>query len=216
MWAFWSAAGLAAAGGVAPLVLGGTSSRVSGVIIPFGLAAVALGACALFHSAGKATTSLLYFASGLGVVYGILSLLAVPLSLTVIGTCAPGADVCGPGLQRPMSEAENTGLGFAVGMGIVALTVGFFGLATLYRQRSRPRFETTSSTPPPLRRIPPVASPETRQPEQAPAERVPVAAKAEPRPDLFSHEEEPELPAHDAEEMPELPAHETSPPANRA
>ena len=72
IWAFWLAAALAAVGGVLPVAVGGTSSRIANVIIPFGIAAVALGLCAILHSAGRAITSALYFVAGLALVFGIL------------------------------------------------------------------------------------------------------------------------------------------------
>src|SRR2546425_4755543 len=77
MWAFWIAAGLALTGGLAPLLLG-TGGRVSGVIIPFAVAAAAMAVNALMYRQGKPLAAVLYFIAGLAIVYGLLSALAVP------------------------------------------------------------------------------------------------------------------------------------------
>jgi hypothetical protein len=204
VWAFWIACGLAALGGVAPLVLAGTSSRISAVVIPFAVAAVALAACALLSNQGKPPATLLYFVASLAIVYGVLALLTVPLRLAVLGTCPPPPASCGLGLDQPLTSGESTGLGFAIGMGIIAILTGFFGLVTLYRQA----IPTPSPTPPPTRRIEPVgvrtatapaaaavASPPAT-PEQAGAEQPQVAARpSEPEPELPTHEPNLELAA---------------------
>ncbi|TMF50860.1 MAG: hypothetical protein E6H95_03195 [Chloroflexi bacterium] len=211
IWAFWLAAALAAIGGVLPVALGGTSSRIATVIIPFGIAAVALGLCAIFHSAGRAITSALYFVAGLALVFGILSMFALPLQQAVLGTCPAPPQPCSGGLQRPLTVAENTGMGFGAGFAIASIFVGFFGLFVLYRRRSLP-------TPaPPVRKIPPVATPASPpSPPSPPASPVPPAA---PSPQSSAPEngatpelDEPELPAHEEEERPELPPHESAPP----
>jgi hypothetical protein len=225
VWAFWVASGLIAVGGVVPLLLGGASGRVSWVIVPYWIAAIALGACALLHHRGRATPTLLYSIAGLAVVYGMLAMLAVPLRLAVIGTCPPGPVRCPAGLLPPLTEGENTGLGFAIGMGIVGIMVGFFGLVVVFRRLSRanPKSAAAAFTPP-VRRIPPVrtsqaspaeaadAQPEaaTRAEEATKAEEPPATdagAESAPEPvaELPAPEEEPELPAHVEEEAPELP-----------
>jgi len=193
IWAFWLAAALAAIGGVLPVVIGGTSSRVAGVIIPFGIAAVALALCAVLHSAGRAVTSGLYFVAGLALVFGILSMFAVPLQQAVIGTCPAPPQPCTGGLQQPLTVGENTGIGFGAGFAIAAIFVGFFGLVVLYRRVVlRPPAPPERKIPP----VPPAASPRPVTPENG----------ATPPPD------EPELPAHVEEERPELPPHESTPP----
>jgi hypothetical protein len=197
IWAFWLAAALAAIGGVLPVVIGGTSSRIAGVIIPFGVAAVALGACAVLHSAGRAITSALYFVAGLALVFGILSMFALPLQQAVLGTCPPPPQPCANSLQQPMTIAENTGMGFGAAFAIASIFVGFFGLFVLYRRRVLP------PPAPPVRRIPPVA--ERTAPPASSLTAAPVNG-AKPAPD------EPELPAHEEEERPELPPHESTPP----
>jgi hypothetical protein len=97
-----------------------------------------------------------------------------------------------------MTSAESTALGLAVGLGIVAILTGFFGLVTLYRRESAAHIPSTS---PPVRRIAPVG-----EKRQAPAEAVatepaapagpapstepsasptPVASEAEPAPEAM-------------------------------
>lgn len=193
IWAFWLAAALAAIGGVIPFAIGGTSSRVAGVIVPFGVAAIAMGACALFHSAGRAVTSALYFVAGLALVFGILSMFSIPLEQAVLGTCPAPPQPCPTGLQRPVTLAENTGMGFGAGFAIASLFVGFFGLIVLYRRSVLP------PAAPPVRKIAPIAP-------APPAQSSKPENGAKPAPD------EPELPAHVEEELPELPPHESTPP----
>lgn len=224
VWAFWIACGLAAVAALAPLLLSGGSSRISGGLLPFALAAVGFALCAVLHHQGKPITTLLYFLASLGVVYGILSMLALPLRLAVLGTC-PGPGPCPLGLERPMTTAEESALGFSIGMGIVAILTGFFGLRNLYhRLRMRKQADTPSTTPP-TRRIPPVASrsetqatpPPTPTPaaKESEADVAGAEARAEPQPHaepvaVAVAEPEPEPQAAEAEPEPqaELPAHE--------
>jgi hypothetical protein len=160
MWAFWIACGLAAVGGVAPFLLGGGANRISGVVFPFGLAAIALGACAFFYQQGKPVATALYFVASLAIVYGILYMVAVPLRLAVVGTCPPDPASCLLGYERPLTGGESTSLGFSAGMGIVAVLTGFFGLTVLYHHHP----VVPPVTPPPSR-IAPVAKNST--PEDA-------------------------------------------------
>lgn len=158
MWAFWIACGLAAVGGVAPFLLGGGANRISGVVLPFAVAAVALGACALFYQQGKPVATGLYFVASLAIVYGILYMVAVPLRLAVVGTCPPDPASCLLGYERPLTGGESTSLGFAAGMGIVAVLTGFFGLTMLYHHHPVVPPDT-----PPARRIAPVAKNSTTE-----------------------------------------------------
>ncbi len=214
VWAFWLACVLAVLAGIAPFVFGGGSSRLGGAVFPFALAAIALGACALLYTQGRPIATTLYFLASLAIVYGILAMLAVPLRLAVLGTCAPEPAPCGAGLERPLMGAESTALGFAIGIGIVAILTGFFGLVTLYRRHAAPPPPPT----PPTRRIAPVgdkAAPAAAV-GPAPSQPSPPPPAAEPEP---IPEPEPELPAHapDLElaapaEMLELPAVGTADP----
>ncbi len=222
LWAFWIACGLAAVAGSAPLLFAGPSSRVAGAIIPFAVAAVALGGCALLHQQGRPIATGLYFIAGLAIVYAILALIAVPLRLAVIGTCPPEPARCGIGFEQPLTSGESTGIGFAIGMGIVSVLTGFFGLVTLYR-RSAPSRRVEPSSSPPVRRIAPVGSSAAAGTQERPVEPAAPAAPTapptsaletpapEPAPqlELAAPVEELELPAH--EEAPELP-----PPAEAA
>ena len=197
IWSLWLAAGIVFLGGALPILFGGTSSRITGVYVPFTIAALALVACALLHNQSRTVVAIVYFVAGLAIVYGLLSMFSLPMRLAAMGSCPVAPYPCTTGLPRALSDGENTGLGVATAFGIGALLLGFFGLATLYR---RPVIATAA---PPVRRIPPMPPSKPAEPAPKPAE--PVAAKAEPEP-------EPELPAHDEEELPELPPHESTTP----
>ena len=197
LWSFWLACGLAIAAGVAPFAFGGGSSRLSGAVFPFALAAILLGACALLYNQGKPLTALLYFVASVTIVYGILSILALPLRLAVIGTCPPAPAACGPGLERPLTAGESTALGFAIGIGIVAILTGFFGLVTLYRRKAAAPPPTT----PPVRQIAPVgARKPVESPSPTPIAEPAIAAEVAPAP------ESPAKPESEPETEPELPA----------
>jgi len=236
IWAFWLACGLAAAAGAAPIVLAGTSGRESGVIVPLLVAAAAYAGCALVQNQGKVPASGLYFLAGLATLYGILSMLAVPLRLAVVGTCPPAPALCAAGLERPLTAAENAGIGFAAAFGIVAVFLGFFGLVVLYRRLSTgmpatprarrllplsPARAPEPAPSPPVRRIPPVVHSRTSESEaetaMSPAAPTtePELASPEAAPELSAPEPQPELPAP-APEL-ELPAHvDASQPAEAA
>ena len=198
LWAFWIACGLTVVGGIAPFVFGGGSNRISGVVFPFALAAIALGACAVLYRQGRPVTTALYFVASLAIVYGILALVAVPLRLAVIGTCPPEPARCALGLERPLTAAEDAALAFAIGMGIVAILTGFFALVMLYRRQS-----VIPPPTPPARRIVPVAT-------SAPAETAPSASKpeiaSEPERVVAEPEQEPALELPAPPETLELPA----------
>ncbi|HEY2942060.1 MAG TPA: hypothetical protein VGN09_06475 [Vicinamibacteria bacterium] len=216
IWSFWAAAALAAAGGAIPFLIGGSSSRIANVFIPFAIAALAFAACALVHEQGRAMTSGLYLLAGLAIVYGVLTMFALPLMLAVLGTCPPPPTPCTGGLERSLTVGENTGIGFAAAFGLAALFVGFFGLVVVYRR--------TAARPaaPPVRSIPPVDSTRPAAPvvEPAPAAEngADPAATAEPsasaEPPVAEEEPAPELPAHEEEERPELPPHVSKPPSS--
>jgi hypothetical protein len=155
----------------------------------------------------------LYFVAGLANLYGILALVSVPLRVAVIGACSPAPALCAAGLERPLTSAENAGIGFAAGLSIVAVLMGFFGLTTLYRRLNagvppKPRgsrilpFSSTKTTDPPpappVRRIPPVVHPPA--PEQDPA----TAAAEPPAPTPEALTEHPE--EHATEDPAELAA----------
>ena len=193
IWAFWLACGLAAAAGVAPILLAGISGRESGVIVPMLVAAAAYAGCALVQGQGKVPATGLYFLAGLATLYGVLSMLAVPLRLAVIGTCPPAPALCAAGLERPLTASENAGIGFAAAFGIIAVFLGFFGLVTLYRRlkagepagpkarRILPFAPARSPEPaqtPPVRRIPPVVHSRTAEPEAATATAPAASAPA--------------------------------------
>jgi hypothetical protein len=168
VWAFWIAGGLAAVAGAAPIVLTGVSGRISGATIPFWIAAIALGACARYHRQGRGLSVGLYFVAGLAIVYGTLLMISLPLRLTLVGTCPPAA-ACLAGLERPLTEGEQTAIWFAAGIGIVAIFVGYFGVFTMFRRPA-----SMAAGPPPVRTIPPVES--APQQESKPAGPEPPTA----------------------------------------
>lgn len=196
-WTLWAAVGLVVVGGLAPFVFGGTSSRIGGVIFPFAVAAAVLAACALLPNLSRSASAILYFVAGLAIVYGLLSMFSLPVRLAVLGTCPAPPAPCTTGLPEPLTDGENTGMGVAAALGILALLLGFYGLVTIYR---RPVLGPAS---PPVRTIPPVAPAPSPSPAAPPPRPEPVAVATEDK-------EEPELPAHEEEVLPELPPHESS------
>jgi hypothetical protein len=170
--------------------------------VPFLIGAAALGACALVHDRGRTATGVLYFVAGLALVYGMLTMFAVPLELAVLGSCAAPPAPCPTGVPRPLTVAENTGIGFAAGFSFAALFVGFFGLMIVFRRHA------LAPLTPPVRSIPPVPSTREAAPVAVAASKPAPSNGAEPAAD----EPELELPAHEEEELPELPPHESSPP----
>jgi hypothetical protein len=161
-WALWIACGLAAAGGILPVLLAGTSGRISSVIVPFWLGALAFAVAGLFHHLGKTFVTVLYLGGGLAIVFGMLGMFAVLVQMSVLTTCPPGPTSCGLGYTRPLTSAETSGIGYAMGMGTVALVLGFAGLRSVYRRRSP---QPTAFTAP-VRRIPDTTpAPETVRPE---------------------------------------------------
>ena len=209
LWAFWAATVLAVAGAIAPFLLGGGSTRIAGSLIPFGVAALAFGACSLVYHRGRVLATTLYFVASLAIVYGILSALALPMRIAVLGTCPSDSGPCPLGLERPVTSAESTAIGFLIGIGLVAILTAFFGLRTLYH---RHRKQVIPPAAPPLRSIAPVATRTQPETTAAPAPvdaQTRVEPKSEPTPELPAPVAELELPAH--EPGPELPASEPQP-----
>jgi len=171
VWSFWIACGLAVTGAILPLVLGaGGANRIAGAAIPFGVAAMALAAAALLYMQGRPLATALYFVAGMALVYGMLTMIAVPLRLAVIGTCDPAPAICLPGFERPMTGGEDTGLAIGVAMGTLAILVGFFGLLMLFRVKPQ------AATPPPTRIEKAWTPPPVEPTAPALAEPEPVAA----------------------------------------
>jgi hypothetical protein len=187
---------------IAPYVMGGGSSRLIASVIPFGVAAIAFATCSLYYDRGRPLATALYFVASLAVVYGILSALAVPLRIAMLGACPADSGPCLPGLEKPITSEESTALGFVIGIGIVAILTGFFGLRTLYHRYRR--HEAIPPATPPVRRIAPVAT-------KTSAETAPVASPAPaPKPSEDSSAAVTEAPA-EPEQQAELPAHELDP-----
>jgi len=219
MWAFWIAAALAAIGALAPLAFTvGAHSRIGGVAIPFGVAAVALAVNAVIYHQGRTVAVALYFVAGLAIVYGILAMLAVPLRLAVVGTCPPAPAHCPIGFEAQLTSGENSGLGTATFCGILAIFVGFYGLVMLYRRSRTARTGPEPKAWPAQSPVQPAPAVEAAAAPVAVAEAAPSAvaeaapsAVAEPAPAAVM---EPE-PAAPAEPEPAAIAEPTtvSPPA---
>jgi hypothetical protein len=195
-WSLWAAAGLAILGGVLPFVFGGTSSRVTTVVVPYVIGAIALGATPLAYRQGRTFAAIVYFIAGLAIMFGLLTIFSLPVRLAVLGTCPALPAPCPAGFERPLSDAENTGMGVATALGLLAVFLGFFGLVTLYR-----RPVAGPVMPPAVRQIPPM--PAAVAPPAPPPPTQPEAEAEAP-------EEPEELPPHEEEEVPELPPHESS------
>jgi hypothetical protein len=211
--AFWIAAALAVVGGVAPqLVAIGQTNRVGAVLFPFGAAAVAMAALALFYRHGRSISALVYFLGGLAIAYGLLLVLSVPMRLAVEGSCPPAPQRCTSGLELQLSATEGTALTVAVAFGIMALLVGFIGLSVLYRQRAPATPPAVWPARPPVLTPPPAEVKADAQPAPTPA----PALESEPEPALVS-EPEPALESEPEPEPTTIPepalASEPEPPA---
>jgi hypothetical protein len=133
--AFWAAAGLAAIGGIGPLIAAaGHTNRLASIVVPFLAAAGANGVLAVLYRRGRSFAALVYFIGGLAIAYGLLLVLAIPLRIAVEGSCPPAPQRCTAGQELQLSSVETLGLSIAVGFGALALLTGFFGLLTLYRR----------------------------------------------------------------------------------
>src|SRR6266700_1685199 len=134
--AFWAAAGMAAVGGIGPLIAAaGHTNRLAGIVVPFLAAAGANAALALLYRRGRSFTALVYFIGGLAIAYGLLLVLAIPLRIAVEGSCPPAPQRCAAGQELQFSSLELLGLSIAVAFGAAALLTGFFGLLALYRHK---------------------------------------------------------------------------------
>jgi hypothetical protein len=175
MWAFWIAAAVAVIGGLAPILFSlGAQTRLAGVIIPFGVAALALVLNGSLHTRGRPLAVLLYFIAGMAIVYGILEMVSLPIRLAVVGTCPSAPDACPAGFEQPMTGGEDTGLEVAAFCGVVAILIGFAGLLFLYR-----RHRTVARTQPTLWTAQPPTK-EVEAPPAAPAEPAVSFSPAEP------------------------------------
>ncbi|HEX9576600.1 MAG TPA: hypothetical protein VF993_02530, partial [Myxococcales bacterium] len=181
--AFWAAAGLAAIGGIGPLIAAaGHTNRLAGIVVPFLGAAGANGVLAVLYRRGRSFAALVYFIGGLAIAYGLLLVLAIPLRIAVEGSCPPAPQRCSAGQELQLSSVETLGLSIAVGFGALALLTGFFGLLALYR-RGRAATQGPSVWPkqePAGWKKPAAAEdkPEEAKAEEAKAEEPPAEAPA--------------------------------------
>jgi len=195
--AFWAAAGLAAIGGIGPLIASaGHTNRLAAIVVPFLGAAGANGVLAVLYRRGRSFAALVYFIGGLAIAYGLLLVLAIPLRIAVEGSCPPAPQRCTAGQELQLSSVETLGLSIAVGFGALALLTGFFGLLALYR-RGRAATQGPSVWPkqePAGWKKPAVAEekpeeakaeeskPKEAEPEEAKPEEPPEEEAAEPPP----------------------------------
>jgi hypothetical protein len=218
--AFWVAAGLAAIGGIGPLIAAaGHTNRLAGIAVPLLGAAGANVALALLYRRGRSFTAFVYFLGGLAIAYGLLLVLAIPLRIAVEGSCPPAPQRCAAGLELQLTSAETLGLSIAVAFGAAALLIGFFGLLAIYRHKPGatqgpsvwPAQEPAGwKKPPPEEAKPEEPTPEEPTPEgPKPEEAKPEEAKLEePTPEEPTPEEpKPEEPKPE-EPKPEEPTPE--------
>jgi hypothetical protein len=204
-WSFWVACGLSVTAALAPVVItAGGVNRLSNLILPLVIAAVAMGVLAMEHPRGRTFAGAIYFVAGLVIVYGILSGVSLPLRLAVQGTCPAGPAACPAGLQPQMTSAEGTALSVAMTFAVLALLAGFVGLLILFRATAR--LLPAPPRPKPMEPVaprPPATEPESgeRAPEptsKSPEPAVPAVtsapATAEPEPPAFESEPRPSEP----------------------
>jgi hypothetical protein len=153
-WAFWGGCAMAAIAAFVPVLLAGTSGRMSVATVPFIVGALAMGACALLHHRGRAFAVGLYVVAGLAIVYGVLAMFAVMLQISVMSACPPAPAACGLGYARPLTSGESTGRDVAIALGMLSLMAGFAGLLAVYRRER-------SKWAPPIHKVAPLSRPQT-------------------------------------------------------
>jgi len=191
-YAFWAAAGLAAIGGIGPLIAtAGHNNRLAGIVVPFLAAAGANAVLAVLYRRGHSFAALVYFLGGLAIAYGLLLVLAIPLRIAVEGSCPPAPQRCAAGQELELTSVETLGLSIAVAFGALALLTGFFGLLTLYRRKPGatqgptvwPTQEPAGWRKPAVaEEKPEAAKSEEAKPEDAKPEEPPEKEAAEPPP----------------------------------
>ncbi len=139
----WVACGVLLLGAMAALfVPRGGDNRIAPAALPF-----AFGAAALVVQALKPNnldvvirawaTALLFAVAALAAVYGVMLVAAVPLRLSIEGTCPPALATCPLGFARPLSSGENLALEITLAGGVIALLLIFAALEVHYRPRLR-------------------------------------------------------------------------------
>jgi hypothetical protein len=212
--AFWAAAGMAAIGGIGPLIAAaGHTNRLAGIVVPFLGAAGANAVLALLYRRGRSFSALVYFIGGLAIAYGLLLVLAIPLRIAVEGSCPPAPQRCSAGQELQLSSVETLGLSIAVAFGAAALLTGFFGLLVLYRRKPGATQGPTvwPAQEPPGWKKPEVAEEKPEEPK--PEEPKPEEAKAEEPKAEEAKPEEPSAEEPKAEEPEEKEAADPPPPA---
>lgn len=125
-WLTWLAAGAAiVAALVAALLPLGGINRVSGVAVPYGIAAIALlGNGFIWRRSTWGGVGLFALAS-LALAYAVVLALSVPLRLAVEGTCPLDASTCPLGFEYPMRAAENAAVYACTTLGALDLVLVF-------------------------------------------------------------------------------------------
>ncbi len=141
----WLACAALLVGALAALIVPrGGDNRIAAAALPYALGAAALAARALMPNRLDTVirswvTALLFAASVLAAIYGVMLVAAVPLRLSIEGTCPPGPATCPLGFARPLSSGENLALEVTVVSGVIALLLTFMALEVHYRPRLRLR-----------------------------------------------------------------------------
>ncbi len=139
----WVACGVLLLGALAALVVPrGGDNRIAPAALPFVFGAAALVVQALKPNnldvvIRSWATALLFAAAALAATYGVMVVAAVPLRLSIEGTCPPALATCPLGFARPLSSGENLALEITVVGGVIALLLIFVALEVHYRPRLR-------------------------------------------------------------------------------
>jgi hypothetical protein len=139
----WAACAVLIAGALVGLIVPrGGQNRIGPAALPFLLGAAALAAQALKPKnldlvIRSWATALLFAFAGLATFYGLLLVAAVPLRLSVEGSCPTGLAACPIGFERPLTSTENFALQVTVVVGLIAMLLIFMAVELYYRPRLR-------------------------------------------------------------------------------
>jgi hypothetical protein len=96
-------------------------------------------------------SAVLYAASALAILYGLILALSVPLRLAVEGVCQPAPAPCPLGFDRPMTSPESIAVTAVCVLGALSLLFTFVAAEIVYLRRPKP----PAAIPPPARKTPP-------------------------------------------------------------
>jgi hypothetical protein len=141
---------LTAAGGVIVLVApAGGANRVSGIVLPFALSAVAQLANVLTRRRSGWLSGLLYAVAVFAILYGVILAVSLPLRLAIEGPCQPAPAPCPLGFDLPITAGESIAVYAAVICGLLSMVVNFVAVELQFRPR-RNRFPAPDDPPKPL------------------------------------------------------------------